>query len=104
LLTPRERIGKMKYDPKEHANWLVNRGVSADKLACPMCGDSDLRRAMRPAFLWHIDSEGEPQIDPATGQRLAVITAPIACGNCGYLRLFVLDVDDLPKAGEDPPL
>jgi hypothetical protein len=93
----------VKYDPKEHANWLVNRGVSTDKLVCPMCNEGDLRYAMRPGFIWHIDPEGEPQVDPETRQRIGVITAPIACGNCGYLRLFVLDVDDLPEPRQDMP-
>lgn len=41
----------MKFDPKEYANWLVSRGVPLDKLTCPMCQNTVIKRAMSPAFM-----------------------------------------------------
>lgn len=88
-----------EFDPKEYANWLVSRGVPEQKLICPMCDSNEILRAVRPAVLYHLDTKGNLDIDPATGQPTGVQAVPIACMNCGFLRLFAYPVDALPLAG-----
>jgi len=94
----------MDFDPKEFSNWLVNRGVTEDKLMCPLCGSGKLRFAMSPTLAPHIDEDGEPKCDPQTGARIGLVSVAIACGNCGFLRQFVRNVDALPEARFDSSL
>ncbi len=89
----------MEFDPKEHANWLVSRGVPTEKLVCPMCGSTGMLRAMNLAAMYHVDVDGEVIPDPETGRETGVNTAAIACSNRGFLRLFVTNIDSLPEAG-----
>lgn len=89
----------MEFDPKEHANWLVSRGVPTERLICPMCDSTGLLRALNLSAMYHIDAAGEVITEPETGRPTGVNIAALACANCGFLRLFVANPDALPEPG-----